>query len=101
MSVPGAARYERQRRLAEVGAGGQERLRAADVRAHPGEGAGRGVEALYLERAGVGWVTVADDATPPPFRHAASFEFVESAEFAAAAHRALATIREILGLGTP
>ena len=89
-------RFSRQMRLSEVSESGQERLGRSVVEVRGRDGAD--VERAYLERAGVGLVTTDPDAEPTPFPHAAAFRFAESRRIAAGAHRALASIRTVLGL---
>lgn len=91
-----AARYDRQIRLAEVGAPGQERL--ARARAEVRGRDGHMVELAYLERAGMGAVTLVPERAPEDFVHAAHFRFPESREVAAGAWRALRKIRAALGV---
>ena len=89
-------RYTRQRRLAEVGEAGQARLERARAEVRGPEGAT--VELTYLERAGVGSVTVLPKGTPVPFAHAEWFRFEASRDVGAGAWRALDTIRGALDI---
>jgi hypothetical protein len=84
-------RFTRQERLAEVGPGGQARLR--EGRAFVPSGPDAELAELYLARAGVGQVTRAGD--PAPFAHAAVFRHAAAAEVGSGAWRAL---RELLRL---
>jgi hypothetical protein len=88
-------RYTRQRRLREIGDAGQARLHAAKVTI--GGRAGSVVELVYLERAGVGSVTIDSLAAPRTFAHAAVFRHDGARRHAAAAWRALRTIVEVVG----
>jgi hypothetical protein len=89
----------RQKKLAEVGAAGQERLEraAAEIRGRDGAM----TELAYLVRAGVGRVTVLPGAAPKPFAHAEWFRFDGARSAGAGAWRALSTIRDALGVRTP
>ncbi len=91
-------RHSRQRRLAEVGAAGQERLDQADVVVPAHEGSDIARE--YLERAGVASVVIEPDRGAPPFPFAAAFEFAQTRELAHGAWRALSAIRDVLGMTT-
>ena len=88
-------RYTRQRRLKEIGDAGQERLFAAKVTL--GGRAESVVELMYLERAGVGSVTIDSLAAPRAFPHAGLFHHPAARRHAAAAWRALRTIVEVTG----
>ncbi|HVU02107.1 MAG TPA: hypothetical protein VHE30_10155 [Polyangiaceae bacterium] len=95
MTDPGD-RFSRQIRLQEVSAEGQEKLGRSVVEVRGRDGAE--IERLYLERAGLGLVTVDADAEPPPFPHAAEFRHAETRKIAAGAGRALHTLRIVLGI---
>ena len=88
-------RYTRQRRLREIGDAGQQRLAAARVTV--GGRAGSIVELVYLERAGVGSVTIDSLAPPRAFAHAALFRHEAARRHAAAAWRALRALVEVTG----
>ena len=88
-------RYTRQRRLREIGDAGQARLHAASVTI--GGRADSMVELVYLERAGVGSVTIDSLAAPRAFAHAAVFQHDAARRHAASAWRALRSIVEIVG----
>ena len=105
-------RYTRQRRLREIGDAGQERLFAAKVSlgGRPVGGRGRGVpsndrssviELVYLERAGVGSVTIDSLAAPRAFAHADAFHHEPARRHAAAAWRALRTLVEVAVSASP
>jgi adenylyltransferase/sulfurtransferase len=92
-------RYGRQMTLPEIGGIGQARLRGADVVAH-GE-----VEALYLAGAGVGHLTVPNEAVAeavralnPLVRTSVARAETDPGDVATQALRALATLKEVLGL---
>ena len=80
-------------RLAEVGAAGQARLAAAHVPLS-GEGALTGL--VYLERAGVGAVSLDALADPGPFAHARVFHHAATRRHAAGAWRALRAVTAIV-----
>jgi hypothetical protein len=84
----------RQMRLPEVGEHGQRRLAAARVRLPPGAAAMTTV--TYLERAGLGAVQVACDASAPPFPHDSVFRHSAAREIGAGAWHALRCIIEVL-----
>ncbi len=100
-------RYTRQRRLREIGDAGQERLFAATVTlgGRPASGPAGGptrdgssvIELVYLERAGVGAVSIDSLAAPRTFAHSAAFHHEPARRHAAAAWRALRTILEVVG----
>jgi hypothetical protein len=94
--LPFEDRHSRQRRLAEVGAAGQERLEQAHLVVAEREGSDIARE--YLLRAGVRSVVVEPDRGARPFPFVDVFEFAESRELAHGAWRALAAIREVLGM---
>ncbi|HEV8549958.1 MAG TPA: hypothetical protein VGQ57_13035 [Polyangiaceae bacterium] len=81
-------------RLAEVGAAGQARLAAAHVPVNGCEGAL--TELVYLERAGVGAVSLDALAQPVPFAHAQVFRHAAPRRHAAGAWRALRAITGIV-----
>jgi hypothetical protein len=89
-------RHSRQRRLAEVGAVGQERLDRAELVVPEHEGSDVACE--YLLRAGVRSVVIERDGAPAPFPFADAFEFAHSRELAHGAWRALRAIRDVLGM---
>jgi len=66
-------RYDRQRRLPEVGDAGQERLANARLDVNGNDGAI--LEAEYLCRAGVGALELHPRREPRPFRHENGFRF--------------------------
>jgi hypothetical protein len=105
-------RYTRQRRLREIGDAGQERLLAARVtlggrpaggprRSDPSKDRSSVIELVYLERAGVGSVTIDSLAAPRAFAHADAFHHDPARRHAAAAWRALRTIVEVAVLDSP
>jgi hypothetical protein len=94
--LPFEDRHSRQRRLAEVGAAGQERLDQAHVVVPEHEGSD--VAREYLLRAGVRSVVFEQDSGAPPFPFADAFEFAQSRQLAHGAWRALAAIRDVLGM---
>ena len=87
-------RYERQARLAEIGAEGQERLAQAEVSV-TSPGIGGEIEALYLLAAGLRNVRLDGARDSGPF---SSFGVVDPAarDFARGAHAALRAVREIV-----
>lgn len=89
-------RFDRQSRLAEVGIEGQERLQKARVCV--GTSDGFEIERLYLARAGVEHVDLEAEAPIEAFTHAEAFTSPFARRFAAAAWRALGTIRRELGV---
>lgn len=94
--LPFEDRYTRQRRLPEVGAGGQERLRRAQPRvaAHPDVE----LELDYLGRAGVD--ARIDEAAPAiPFPWTGWFEHEAALGVARGSWCALSRIKRELGLG--
>lgn len=93
--LPFEDRYTRQRQVREVGIAGQERLMRLTAVVMPGPSGD--VEALYLERAGVGVRRSAFDE-PQVFTHERHFAHDTTRDFAASAHRALQTVRRGLGL---
>jgi hypothetical protein len=86
--------YDRQRRLPEVGAEGQDRIAAAELRVEGSDGAM--VETLYLGRAGVNRLELASRLEPLPFAHERFFRFAASRRVGAGAWRALEKIRGVL-----
>jgi hypothetical protein len=88
-------RYTRQRRLREIGDAGQKRLEAAATTIAAGPGSL--VEFVYLERAGVGAVTIDALATPAAFPHAETFRHAAARRHAAASWRALRAVVELAG----
>lgn len=94
--LPFEDRYSRQRRLAEVGWSGQERLNEA--RLVLPEHAGSDVEREYLLRAGVQSVCVDPSLRAEAFPFEEHFEFGASKALARAAWSALSNIRKVLGL---
>jgi hypothetical protein len=92
-------RYTRQRRLAEIGDSGQERLSGASVTL--GGGAEAVVTLVYLHRAGVGSVAIDRLSEASGFVHAAAFRHEAARRYAGAAWRALRTIVEIVGAEAP
>lgn len=91
-------RYARQSCLPEVGAHGQTRLGAARLGAPVTDGSA--FETLYLERAGVGHVETKNGLTAPVFAHAPEFHFKATRSMASGAFRALAQLRQVLGVPT-
>jgi len=89
-------RYTRQRRLREIGDGGQARLLCASVSI--AGGAEAMVELVYLHRAGIGSVSIDSLSRPHDFPHAAAFHHEAARRHAAAAWRALRTIRDVAGV---
>ena len=85
--------YDRQRRLAEVGAAGQERIARSEARLAAGPAAATAL--AYVVRAGVerGVITSGESA---PFPHAARFHFAAPGAVAAGAHAALRHLVSIL-----
>ena len=92
-------RYTRQRRLREIGDAGQARLEAA--RTVVTGGAEAMAEFVYLQRAGVGAVTIDSLGRPRDFPHASAFRHAAARSHAAASWRALETIIEIAGARRP
>jgi hypothetical protein len=90
-------RYTRQRRLREIGDAGQELLERASVVV--GTDRAALVELVYLQRAGVGSVTMHSFAKPRAFVHEATFEQPAARRHAAASWRALRALVEIVGAG--
>ena len=97
--LPFEDRHSRQRRLAEVGSAGQERLDRAHVVVPEHEGSELARE--YLLRGGVRSVVVERDSGAPPFPFANAFEFAQSRELAHGAWRALSAMRDVLGMKVP
>jgi hypothetical protein len=91
-------RYDRQRRLAEVGTTGQERLQRATAEVRGRDGAT--VELAYLCRAGLSEVAMVPGKQAEPFGHAEWFRFDSCRSVGAGAWRALATIKKVLELET-
>jgi len=92
------ARYDRQARLAEVGAAGQARLEQTSAEVRGRDGAT--IELAYLCRAGLAEVSVVPGKAPEPFTHADWFRFPSSRRVGAGAWRALQKIKTALELGT-
>ena len=92
-------RYTRQRRLREIGDAGQERLEAA--RAVVTGGTEAMAEFVYLQRAGVGAVTIDALGRPRDFPHASVFRHPAARRHAAASWRALETLVQIVGARRP
>ena len=92
----GTTRYDRQSRLAEVGAAGQERIQRATAEVRGRDGAT--VELAYLCRAGLAEVTMLPGREPERFGHAEWFRFESCRSVGAGAWRALATIKKVLEL---
>jgi molybdopterin/thiamine biosynthesis adenylyltransferase len=89
-----ADRFTRQRRLAEVGERGQERIQNAVVRvAATPDGV---VAALYLSRAGVQRIELSATGEAPEFTHATSFRHAASRQIGEGSWRALAAIVGVL-----
>lgn len=91
-------RYDRQCRLAEVGAAGQQRLQQATAEVRGREGAT--VELSYLCRAGLSEISMVPGKPAEPFGHAGWFRFDSCRSVGAGAWRALATIKKVLELET-
>lgn len=89
-------RYDRQRRLAEVGADGQERIERASAEVCGRDGAT--VELAYLCRAGLSEVTMVPRKVPRRFVHADWFRFGQPRAVGAGAWRALEIIKKALEL---
>lgn len=94
--LPFEDRYTRQRRLPEVGPGGQARLCAARFVIAPHAGAD--VELEYLARAGVSGIAIDEAATPLAFPFAAWFESDAALGVARGAWCALSRIKAELGV---
>jgi hypothetical protein len=94
--LPFEDRFTRQRRLPEVGPGGQARIAAASASIAGYEGSD--VEREYLLRAGFGSVDRRPDLAPAPFPFEAELCFEASRAVARGAWNALAKIRAALGL---
>jgi hypothetical protein len=92
-------RFTRQRRLAEVGELGQERIQNALARV-PQTPAGV-VAALYLSRAGVQRIEAAETADLAEFTHAASFRHPASREIGEGSWGALSAIVGVLEKARP
>lgn len=88
----------RQLRLAEVGEEGQAKLSRAtlEVRGRDGSLA----ELVYLHRAGIERLSLQPGLPAPEFRHASLFRHGASRRLGAGAWRALAQIRNVLGLAS-
>lgn len=86
-------RYDRQRRLAEVGADGQARIEAWTARIPSGPAAQ--VALLYLVRAGVGRASV-EAGGESAFAHHDWFRFDSSRVVAEGAHHALLELKRAL-----
>lgn len=86
-------RYDRQRRLPEIGREGQARIEAHT--AHLAAGRAAPVALAYLVRAGVGRVALTAREAPE-FPHAAAFEFSGPRAVAQGAHQALLELRRAL-----
>ncbi len=95
--MPGAARFTRQSRLAEVGASGQARICAAHVSISSAGFAGE-VEAKYLAAAGVGDVTPRAEQEPKSSHFPDEFASLDPAarEVAEGAYAALVSLRKVL-----
>lgn len=93
-------RYSRQIRLAEIGEDGQAKLCAATV-AIPSSGFVRTIERRYVCRAGMSVTEGANGASPADHAAVASLglRHAPAREVAEGALRALAAIRDVLGLG--
>lgn len=89
-------RFDRQRRLPEVGSAGQERIERAAFEVRGGDGAI--LETEYLHRAGAQRVSLVPRAEPAPFAHEGAFRFAASRRVGAGAWRALAALRRVLEL---
>ena len=89
-------RFTRQRRLAEVGDAGQQRIEAAQIEVRGLDGAD--IEIRYLAGAGVGELRHDPRLAPEPFVHAPMFENEASRRVAAGAWRALVSLRRALEL---
>ena len=87
-------RFTRQRRLAEVGEVGQERIQNAVARV--GGTPDGVVAALYLSRAGVQRIDRAEATQAAEFTHAASFRHVASRQIGEGSWRALSVIVGVL-----
>jgi hypothetical protein len=94
--LPFEDRYTRQRRLPEVGAEGQRRLRASAVSLAPHPNVD--LERDYLERAGITQITVEAQPAAPGFPWPEAFEFAAARGVACGAWCALARIRRALAL---
>jgi hypothetical protein len=87
-------RYLRQRRLAEIGDAGQERIAAARAEVRGLDGAD--IEIRYLAGAGLRDITHDPNASPLPFLHEPHFRFASTRRVAAGAWRALGTLKRAL-----
>ena len=87
-------RYTRQRRLAELGDAGQERIGKATLEVRGRDGAI--IEAEYLYRAGVERLSILPDLEPEPFVHEEYFRFFASRRIGAGAWRALRKLRHVI-----
>ena len=90
-------RFDRQRRLPEVGEAGQARIEHAAVEVRGSDGAI--IQTEYLHRAGVERLSITPRLEPEPFRHEAFFRYYAPRRIGAGAWRAIAEMRRILGLG--
>ena len=88
-------RFDRQRRLPEVGDLGQQRIAAAEFEVRGGDGAV--LETIYLHRAGAERVTLSSRKEPEPFAHERAFRHAASRRVGAGAWRALAKLTKVLG----
>lgn len=88
-------RYDRQRRLSEVGIAGQARIEAHEARI--GAGPGASIALAYLVRAGLRRVSV-ERGLRHDFPQAGAFAFAGPAAVAAGAHQALREIRAALAM---
>jgi hypothetical protein len=90
-------RFSRQRRVAEVGSAGQALIGRLTVTLPEAGAAAADVAAIYLSRAGVS-VERCGQAPEASFAHAHAFSSDGPRALAQGAHRALAAIREALGV---
>ena len=88
----------RQIRLPEVGSEGQARLARASLSVNGRDGSL--AEFVYLHRAGIERVSLSPNRTPSPFAHAALYRHASTRRLGAGAWRALAQLREVLGIGS-
>ena len=89
-------RFDRQRRLAEVGDLGQARIESAAFEVRGGDGAV--LETVYLQRAGAERVTLSSRKEPEAFAHERAFHHAASRRVGAGAWRALVQVRNVLGI---
>ncbi len=90
-------RYDRHRRLPEVGAEGQARIERTPAILRDPEGGL--IALLYLERAGVPAAELRPARGEDAFVHGSRFHFQASREIAAGAWHALRHLRHTLRLG--